>query len=64
MSKVLWFGIYSPFRRSLKNLEEEEEFCAGIYEVKPLIETRFSFQLNKWEMDNLSRRAKDIDLSP
>ncbi|HOA79980.1 MAG TPA: family 1 encapsulin nanocompartment shell protein [Defluviitaleaceae bacterium] len=48
----------------LKNLEEEEEFCAGIYEVKPLIETRFSFQLNKWEMDNLSRRAKDIDLSP
>ena len=36
----------------------------SIYEVKPLIETRFSFQLNKWEMDNLGRRAKDIDLSP
>lgn len=34
----------------------------GIREVLPLIEVRKPFYLNIWELDNLSRGAKDVDL--
>lgn len=36
---------------------------SGLYEVQPLVETRFTFELDRWEMDNFIRGAKDIDLS-
>ncbi|MFB6215190.1 MAG: family 1 encapsulin nanocompartment shell protein, partial [Candidatus Bipolaricaulia bacterium] len=36
----------------------------GIRKVLPLVETRVSFELNIWELDNLSRGAEDVDLSP
>ncbi len=35
----------------------------GIRQVHPLIETRATFNLNIWELDNLTRGAEDIDLS-
>ncbi len=35
----------------------------GVYRSTPLTEARVSFSLNRWEMDNLNRGAKDIDLS-
>ncbi len=35
----------------------------GVYQIAPLTEARVSFTLNRWELDNLSRGAKDIDLS-
>lgn len=34
----------------------------GIYNNKNLVETRVSFELSKWELDNILRGAKDIDL--
>ncbi|HKL47564.1 MAG TPA: family 1 encapsulin nanocompartment shell protein [Candidatus Izemoplasmatales bacterium] len=34
----------------------------GIYNNKSLLETRISFELSKWELDNLLRGAKDIEL--
>lgn len=34
----------------------------GIHQVLPLIETRIPFELNIWELDNVARGAKDIDL--
>lgn len=34
----------------------------GIHQVLPLIETRIPFELNIWELDNIARGAKDIDL--
>lgn len=34
----------------------------GMYNNKPLLETRISFELSKWELDNLLRGAKDIEL--
>ncbi|MGM0375260.1 MAG: family 1 encapsulin nanocompartment shell protein [Bacteroidota bacterium] len=34
----------------------------GIQQVLPLIETRIPFELNIWELDNVARGAKDIDL--
>lgn len=49
----------------LTNIEGKDgEVYTGIYEVKPLIETRINFELSKWEIDNLIRGAKDIDLAP
>lgn len=34
----------------------------GQYQVKPLVETRTSFSLSRWEMDNIIRGARDIKL--
>lgn len=34
----------------------------GVYKVKPLVEARVTFELNKWELDNIARGAKDIEL--
>lgn len=35
---------------------------ASTFELKPLVEARVSFELSKWEIDNIERGAKDIDL--
>ncbi|MFW5753521.1 MAG: family 1 encapsulin nanocompartment shell protein [Marinilabiliaceae bacterium] len=35
----------------------------GIHQVLPLIETRVPFELNIWELDNVARGAKNIDLT-
>lgn len=43
--------------------EDGDGVSAGTYRVKPLMEVRASFELNRWEMDNIVRGAKDIDLS-
>lgn len=42
----------------------ENGVSAGTYRVKPLLEVRASFELDRWEMDNIVRGAKDIDLTP
>ncbi|MCX7656830.1 MAG: bacteriocin family protein [Treponemataceae bacterium] len=36
----------------------------GVYQVQPLVETRVSFKLDRWELDNILRGARAIDLSP
>jgi len=36
----------------------------GIHQIMPLVETRVDFTLQTWELDNLQRGAKDIDLAP
>lgn len=47
----------------LNSLEDDPEgVCTGTFQVKPLVEGRRSFTLNKWELDNVARGAKDIDL--
>lgn len=38
------------------------EVSAGQYIVHPLVEARVSFELSKWELDNILRGAKDIEL--
>lgn len=49
----------------LRLLEERTgEVTSGIYNVQPLVETRIVFELDRWEMDNIIRGAKDADLSP
>jgi uncharacterized linocin/CFP29 family protein len=39
-----------------------KDVAYGIHKVMPLIELRIPFTLNIWELDNLERGAKDIDL--
>lgn len=36
----------------------------GLYKINPLVEARAVFELDLWELDNLSRGAKDVDLDP
>jgi uncharacterized linocin/CFP29 family protein len=36
----------------------------GVHIVQPLVETRFSFEMDLWELDNLTRGAKDLHLEP
>ncbi len=43
---------------------ENGDVRTGVYRISPLTEARVSFTLNRWELDNLSRGAKDIDLGP
>lgn len=39
-----------------------EDVSTGVFKVQPLIEARVSFSLSRWEMDNITRGAKDIEL--
>lgn len=49
----------------LEYIEDNKEgVCTGSYKLKKLVEARKSFTLNKWELDNVGRGAKDIDLGP
>ncbi len=41
---------------------EEGAVQTGIYEVRPLVETRIQFELDRWEMDNITRGASDANL--
>lgn len=49
----------------LANTEElENGVCYGNYKVIPLVESRVEFDMDRWELDNLQRGAKDIDYEP
>ncbi|MFA7371188.1 MAG: family 1 encapsulin nanocompartment shell protein [Sphaerochaetaceae bacterium] len=43
-------------------VDDSGDVKSGVFQVAPLCEARIRFVLNRWEMDNLSRGAKDIDL--
>lgn len=36
----------------------------GVPQIQPLMEARAPFELDIWELDNLTRGAKDVDLDP
>lgn len=42
--------------------ENEDGVSTGTYRLQRLVEARRIFVLNKWELDNIERGAKDIDL--
>lgn len=48
----------------LANTIEDEDICYGTYQVLPLTESRVEFEMDKWELDNIDRGAKDIDYGP
>ncbi len=45
-------------------LLEKEPIKYGIRKSLPILEPRVSFSLSKWELDNISRGALDVDLAP
>ncbi|AEV28983.1 uncharacterized protein, linocin/CFP29 [Sphaerochaeta pleomorpha str. Grapes] len=52
---------YTAVSEGRLKLCDDGEVKAGFYMVKPLVEARVQFSLNRWEIDNLDRGAKDID---
>ncbi|MDP2844184.1 MAG: family 1 encapsulin nanocompartment shell protein, partial [Acetobacterium sp.] len=60
--KGLAFTSVSEGRLELID-DDENLVKTGIFKIKPLVEARISFTLNRWELDNLTRGAKDIDLT-
>ncbi len=42
--------------------KQESDIKVGTHKVKALVEARTMFELNKWELDNIQRGAKDINL--
>ncbi|MDC7245557.1 MAG: family 1 encapsulin nanocompartment shell protein [Sphaerochaetaceae bacterium] len=44
-------------------VEDSGDVKTGVYRSSPLTEARVRFTLNRWEMDNLNRGARDIDLA-
>ncbi len=59
----LGWGYTAVPEGRLNLIEGTGDVKAGVYSVRPLTETRIRFSLNKWEMDNIARGAKDIDFS-
>ncbi len=49
-------------RLEVPKKQKADGVCYGIHQVLPLVETRISFALGQWELDNLGRGAKDIQL--
>lgn len=58
------FGAITSGRLEIPGNQDKKGVVYGINKVQPLVEPRISFQLNRWELDNLARGAKDIDLDP
>lgn len=54
---------YAAVNEGRLTLCDDGEVKAGIYTLKPLTEARVRFTLNRWEVDNLTRGAKDIDFA-
>jgi uncharacterized linocin/CFP29 family protein len=50
--------LYIPGKQDKKGV------VYGIHKVQPLIEPRVMFTLDPWELDNLTRGARDINLDP
>lgn len=42
-------------------LKQKDDLFYGVYKIQPLVETRISFVLNRWELDNIERGAKDVN---
>ncbi|MFP4365658.1 MAG: family 1 encapsulin nanocompartment shell protein [Bacteroidales bacterium] len=56
------FASIPTGRLVLPDNQDKDAVHYGIHQVQPLVEPRLHFNLNIWELDNLTRGAKDIDL--
>lgn len=60
--KGIAYGGISLGRLNIEESQKENAVRYGINEMQPLMETRKSFKLNIWELDNAVRGAEDVDL--
>lgn len=51
-------------RLSMPKSQKSGKVGYGVHQVQPLVEARVNFSLETWELDNLQRGAKDIELDP
>jgi uncharacterized linocin/CFP29 family protein len=51
-------------RLDVSKAEGKGEVRWGVHLVQPLVESRVSFEMGVWELDNVARGAKDLDLDP
>lgn len=56
------YAAVSDGRLDIKKDGPEGAVRYGIFNVRPLVESRMSFKLNIWELDNISRGAEDANL--
>lgn len=56
------YAVVPEGRLNIIEQKEANEVSVGTYKVKPLVEARVSFDLERWELDNVVRGAKDINL--
>lgn len=56
------YAVVPEGRLDIIDKNEDSDVSVGTYRVKPLLEARISFELDRWELDNITRGAKDIDL--
>jgi uncharacterized linocin/CFP29 family protein len=60
--KGLDYNVISEGR--LGQIHEDGELCYANYNVTPLTEVRVEFEMDRWELDNVLRGAKDVDYKP
>ncbi len=60
--KGLEYNVISEGR--LGEIKEDGVVRYGTYNVLPLTEARVEFEIDRWELDNISRGAKDVDYEP
>lgn len=58
------YAAVSSGRLVIPENQDKKDVVYGINKVQPLIEPRVIFSLNIWELDNLTRGARDINLDP
>jgi uncharacterized linocin/CFP29 family protein len=61
--KGIDFGGVNLGRLELDKSQKDKEVRYGINRLQPLMETRKSFKMDIWELDNAVRGAEDVDLS-
>lgn len=48
----------------LEDVQEDGDLCYANFKVIPLTEVRVEFEMDRWELDNVRRGAKDVDYGP
>lgn len=56
--------VVTTGRLVMNKAEANQPVKSGTYESKSLIETRNTFELSRWELDNILRGTRDIHLDP
>jgi uncharacterized linocin/CFP29 family protein len=49
-------------RLDLPKQQKKGEVAYGVHKIQPLVEARVDFTLDIWELDNVTRGARDLDL--
>ncbi|MBN2451583.1 MAG: bacteriocin family protein [Lentisphaeria bacterium] len=56
------FACVPVGRLSVPEGQDRADVCFGVHQVLPLVEARISFAVQQWELDNIGRGAKDVEL--